>query len=352
MAGSLRLIAAIAAVVAIWWSKILLVPLVLGALAAYMLDPLQRRLVAIGLPRRLAAGLILTAVVGAGAAGAVLAQRRATHLIQQLPAITDRVRDLLREGWEPTDTVGRVQQAATDLQRAAEDVRPSARGVPRVRLEAPGFQMSDLLWRGSISLVGLASQVTIVLFLIYYILASGDLYKRKIVRIAGSSLSEKRVTLEILNAITLHIEGFVRARIAISLIVGASTMLSFWLLGVSHPSVWGLSAAVLNSVPYLGPSAIAAAAAVDGLLQFGSGSMAITLAGVTIGIASAEGLILTPWLMGRAGHMSTGAVFVGLAFWGWIWGIWGFLLAAPILMATKVISDHLGWSVLSELLSE
>ncbi len=224
--------------------------------------------------------------------------------------------------------------------------------MQRVRLEAPGFQVGDVLWRGSISLVGLASQLTIVLFLIYYILACGDLYKRKIIKIAGPSLSEKRVTLEILNEITLHIERFVRARIVISLIVGVSTTASFWLLGVSHPFVWGLSAGVLNSVPYLGPSAIAAAAAVDGLLQFGSGGMAVTLAAVTVAIASVEGLILTPWLMGRAGHMSTGAVFVGLAFWGWIWGVWGFLLAAPIMMTTKAISDHLGWSVLSELLSD
>jgi predicted PurR-regulated permease PerM len=353
MRTSVRLIAAVAAVAAIWWAKVLLIPLVLGALFSYMLDPLQRRLVAWGVPRRLGAALIVGALVAIVAVGTVQLHHQTIALIERLPTVTDRVRALLRDGWAPTETVGRVQQAANDLQRAAEESAPPvARGVTRVRVETPGFTVGDVLWRGSVGMLEIASQAGLILFLVYYILASGDLYKRKIVRLAGPSLAEKRVTVEVLDEITSQIERFVRARAIISAIVGVSTGIAFWLLGVSHPIVWGIGAGVLNSIPYLGPSAVAVGAAINGLLQFGSGGMAATLFAVSVGIATIEGLILTPWLMGRAGQMSTGAIFVGLSFWGWIWGVWGFLLAVPILMAVKAISDHVGWSLVSELLSD
>jgi predicted PurR-regulated permease PerM len=225
--------------------------------------------------------------------------------------------------------------------------------VTRVQIEEPALRVLDLLWQGSLSVVALAAQATVTLFLVYYALAGGDRYKRKLIQLAGPSLANRRLTLEIMNQITGQIERFLAARLLVSLIVGVSTGLAFWALHVPQPAIWGLGAGVLNAVPYIGPSVIAAAAMIIGLSQFHSASMAALIAGVSVAIASVEGFLITPWLMGRAGRMSAGAVFVGLMFWGWIWGVWGLLLAVPILMVVKAICDHVeGGATISQLLSE
>jgi len=93
-------------------------------------------------------------------------------------------------------------------------------------------------------------------------------------------------------------------------------------------------------IPYVGPALVAGGAGIAGFLQFGTLTMAGVAAGTAVLIATLEGLLITPWLMGRAGSMNAAAVFIGLSFLGWIWGIWGLLLAVPIMMAVKAICDH------------
>lgn len=351
----LKVIAVLAVAAALWWARVIVIPLVLGILGSYALDPIQRRLTSWGLPRAIGAALIVIAVVG-GLGGLVYSLRhQATAFVGELPGITQRMRRLFEDGRASSDTpVAQVQQAAEELKKAAEaSTAPPARGVTRVRVEEPGIRLADLLWRGSVGVAELAAQATIVLAIVYYLLASGDLYKRKLVKLAGPSLAQKRLTVEILNHVTSQIERFLLARILVSAIVGVATGVAFWLLGVSQPAMWGLGAGVLNTIPYLGPAAFAAAAAAAGFVQFGTAGMALLLASVAVGIATIEGVLIAPWLMGRASNMNTGAVFVGLSFWGWIWGVWGMLLAVPILISIKAIGDHIeAWRPVSELLGE
>jgi predicted PurR-regulated permease PerM len=349
------ILAALAVIAALWLARVLLITFVLAGLLGYALDPVQRRLVAWGLHRSLAAVLVLAVLIGGVAGAGALLRSQAVGFAGQLPVVTQRLRAIVRAGAGAKDgAMEQVQRAATELKKAADEaVPPPASGVTRVQVEQPGVTLSDLLWRGSLSAFEFAAQATIMFFLVYYLLANGDLYKRKIIKIAGPALSSKRVTLEILNQIAGQIERFLMARVLVSLMVGVATGLAFWSLGISQPGVWGVGAGVLNTVPYLGPCAVALAAFLAGLLEFGSGTMALELAFAASAIACLEGFIITPWLMGRAGRMNAGAVFVGLSFWGWIWGIWGLLLAVPIMMVIKAVCDHVeGWKPVSELLSD
>ena len=75
-------------------------------------------------------------------------------------------------------------------------------------------------------------------------------------------------------------------------------------------------------------------------LQFGTINMALLVAGVSLVITSLEGFLLTPWLASRAARMNAVAIFVGLLFWGWVWNVWGMLLAVPMLMVIKAVCDH------------
>ncbi len=183
-------------------------------------------------------------------------------------------------------------------------------------------------------------------------LAAGDLYKRKLIRIVPT-LSNKKLTVEILAEIDRQIERFLLARVVISLIVGAVVWVAFRLVGLEEAGVWGVLSAVLFAIPIVGPVLIVVAAAVAAFVQFGSLGMTVGVAGLVIAIGAVEGNVLTPWLMSRVGEMNAVAVFVSLLFWGWIWGVWGLLLAVPITAAVKAICDRIpDFSAVAELLKE
>jgi predicted PurR-regulated permease PerM len=351
---ALTFIALLLAVAAIWSAQLILIPLVLGVLGSYALEPFQRRLVSWRLPAPLASALILITLLSGLIATGFAMRTQTAAFVSRLPAAAQRMRELLRDPDGSPGAMVHVQQAAQELTKAADEPAPAAaQGVPVVRLAQPEFRMGEFLWRGSLGAAGAIGQATIVLFMLFYFLSGGDIYKRKIVKIAGPSLTEKRITLEILNQISDQVSRFLLARVIISLIVGVATGAAFWAMGVAQPAMWGIGAGILNTIPYVGPCAVSAAAGIAGLMQFGTGSMAAVLALTSLGIAALEGSLVTPWLMGRASRMNPGAVFVALSFWGWIWGIWGLLLAVPIMMAIKAVCDHVdGWSGVSELLND
>jgi predicted PurR-regulated permease PerM len=351
--GATLLIAVLLGGFALQWAQVVILPIVLAVLVSYALDPAHRRIVAMGMPRHVSAAVVTIVMIVILAMMAGRLRGQAVAFVNKLPTAAQKVRELVTNGGTAGAAVVTLQQAALELRQAADPSAPARdRDVMRVLVEQP-FLGGDLLWRGSLGAIALAGQAMVILFLVYYLLAGGDRYRRKIIRVAGPSLARRRLTLEILNQISGQIERFLVARLIISILVGVVTGVAFWIIGVSQPAIWGLGAGVLNTIPYLGPAVIAAAAAIMGLVQFHTVGMASLVAGTSVVIASLEGLLITPWLLGRAGRMNAGAVFIGLTFWGWIWGICGLLLAVPILIVIKAICDHVeGGSSISELLGE
>ena len=177
----------------------------------------------------------------------------------------------------------------------------------------------------------------LILFLVYFLLASGDMYRRKLVKIIGTTLSEKKVTLQILEEIDRQIEMFLIGEVFTSVVVGVATWLAFRALGVEQAAVWGLLAGIFNSIPYFGPVIVTGATSAVAFLQFGNLRMAIVVGAVALLITSLDGFLLTPWLTSRATRMNAVAIFVGLLFWGWVWNVWGML---AVLMVMKAVCDH------------
>jgi predicted PurR-regulated permease PerM len=348
-------IAVVAVIAGLWAAKVLLIPIVLAALVSFGLEPLHRRLVAWHVPRGPAAAFLLTALVAALGASAWTLQAQAMTVVNQLPAATQKLRDIVMDVRALGSTVQPVQKAAEELQRAADGPTGSAapKGVSRVQVEEPPARVSDLLWRGTMGMIAFLAEATVVLFLAYYLLSSGDRYKQKIVAIAGPSPRRRRIAIDVLNRITLSVERFIVARFVLSVLVGVGTTAALMALDVSQAVIWGVVAGILSNIPYVGPIAAVAAITLAAFLQFGDGDDAAIVFASVSAIALFEGYVLTPWMMGRAGRMNTGAVFVSLMFWGWIWGLWGMLFAVPIMMAVKVIAEDVEpLAPLSELLGE
>ena len=179
-----------------------------------------------------------------------------------------------------------------------------------------------------------------VLFLAYFLLVADDLFKRKLVEVIGPTLARKKVTVQVLNQIATQIEAFLMVQIFTSAVVGVATWLALWWIGLANAAVWGLCAGLFNSIPYFGPLIVTSALTVIAYVQFGTVPMALTVASIALLITTLEGWILTPILMSRVAQINTVTLFAALLFWSWLWGVWGMLLAVPIMMAIKAVCDR------------
>jgi predicted PurR-regulated permease PerM len=316
-----------------------LIPLVLGALLFYALDPAVDRLQQLRVPRALGAAVMLLIVLGGCGALAYSLQGQALTVIDQLPTGARKLAASLRRapGAEP-GAVEKVQQAADALQRAQLPPRTTP-GVTRVQIEEPLFQARTFFWSSSIGLMSAANQLMMIVFLTYFMLLSDQLFKRKLVEIVGT-LSRKKLTVAVLEDIAAQIERFLVIQILTSAAVALATWGALWALGLQQAALWGLAAGILNSIPYYGPLLITAGLSIVGFLQFGTIGMTAAVAGVALLITTIEGWLLTPSLIGRAASMNHVAVFAGLLFWSWAWGVWGMLLAVPMMMVIKVVCDR------------
>jgi predicted PurR-regulated permease PerM len=344
--ASLTVLAVVAAIFTLKLGESFFIPLVVSVLMSYALDPIVSWVARRGVPRAIAAALVLVVSVGGTAAGLYSLRDEAATIVQQLPEAARRLRDTLRRdlAQNQNGTVQQVQKAAAELQRAATEATPLTpvpRGVLRVQIEEPPLRVGDYLWWGSTSLLAFAGQAVAVLFLVYFMLVSDDLFKRKLVQVSGPTLSKKKITVQILDEITQQIERFLFVQVFTSLLVAIASWVAFRLLGLEQAGVWAIAAGLFNSIPYFGPVVVTGGLAVVAFMQFGTIGMAALVAGVALVITSLEGFLLTPWLTSRAASMNAVAIFIGLLFWSWLWGIWGTLLAVPILMVTKAVCDRI-----------
>jgi len=342
---SLALLAVLAVIFVLHWARAIFIPLMLGIMISYALSPPVNLLQKWRIPRAIGAAVLLLSIVGGIGSLGYSFSDDATKLIETLPAAAQKIRlATLKERGTSEGAMQNVQKTATQLERAASETggpEPAVpRGVTRVQIEKPKLNVKDYLWMGTMSAVGFAGQLTMVLFLAYFMLVSGDTFRRKLVKITGPTLSKKKITLQVLNEITDQIQRYLLVQIFTSILVGVVTWLAFLWIGLEHAAIWGIAAGVFNAVPYLGPVIVTGGTALVAFLQFGTIGMALLVSGCSLVITSLEGYLLTPWLTARASRMSPVVVFVSVLFWGWLWGVWGLLLGVPIIMIIKAVCDR------------
>lgn len=341
---SLALLALFASVAVLHWAAAVFVPVAVSILMVSALSPAVGAMQRWHLPRWLGAALLLLSLLGGLGGAALQLSDGATQVIESLPIAVQKVRDTLRtRARQGPGALEKVQKAATQIEQAAAENRggPAAmRGVQRVQIERPPLNIRDYLWSGTIGAVSALGQFTVVVFLTFFALASGDTFQRKLVRIAGPSLERKKVTKQVLKEITGQIQRYLLVQVLTSVIVGVTTGAAYAALGLQNAVVWGVLAGGLNLVPYIGSIVVTGASALVAFLQFGTLDMALAVGGASLLIHTLVGNLLTPWLTSRTSSMSPVAVFVSVLAWGWLWGLWGLLLGIPIMMAVKAICDR------------
>lgn len=352
---ALAILATLALLFALQWAHKFLVPLLLGIFIAYTLNPVVVWLERIKIPRALGATLVMLIILWGAAGVATTLHAEFQSILERLPNATQKLsRALTRAQSGQPSTVQQMQAAASEIEKATSQAtggKPSAKKTSAS--EQSTFKVSEWLWAGSMGAAGFIGQATMVLFLIFFLLLSGDTFKRKLVRLTGPSLSQKRITVQILDDINKSIQNYMFMLLVTNMLLAVLMWIALRSIGLENAGAWAVAAGLLHVIPYFGPLLIMTATGVTAFMQFELISMGLLVAGVSLAIATLVGSFITTWMTGKIAKMNPAAVFIALLFWGWLWGIWGLLLGIPITVIVKVISEHIdGLQPIAELLGE
>lgn len=343
-----QVIACLLLLFALRYAQGVLAPLMVAALVGLALAPPVRALSRL-VPRWLASAVVVMLIASAFVTTAYFLSDEVAAFSRRLPSLVREIRSAVQSASPRQGLLTQLQQAVSELERSTSSPRTGS--TPVTIVEPVDVQRGVLT--GARRLGGYLGQGVMMLFLVYFLLASGDMFKEKLVKLGGARLSERKITLQMIEEVNTKIGRFVFYQAWSGVLVGLLTWLAFWWLGVRYAGLWGVAAGVLNTVPYAGPTFIMVASAVAAMIQFKSAGMVMLVASVSVGITGLEGFLLAPLFLGQAAHVNSVAVFVAVMFWGWLWGGVGLIIAVPVLMIVKTIADHVeSLNGLRELLSD
>lgn len=310
------------------FAKAVILPVVLAVILSMLLAPLVRLMNRrLRIPMGLGAGIVLAALLGVLVGAASFVVEPATAWIRTVP-----------------DRIPELKYRLTTLQKPLEKVREATQQVEQIT--NPGNERTVKVQEKTLLSIAMAqtpaflANLGVMFILLYFMLASGDVFLRKLVRMIPS-FQDKRRAVEIAREIEDRIARYLRAVTVINLCLGTAVGVAAYLIGLQNYLLWGVLAFVLNYIPYVGALVGVVATLLVSLFTFESLGYALLMPAVYLGLNAIEGNFLTPMVVGRILTLNTVMVFISLMFWGWIWGVVGALLAVPILAMIKIICDHI-----------
>lgn len=343
---ALVILTTLAVIFALDWAQNFVITMLLGVLLAYTLNPVVKWLEYIKIPRVIGSSLVIVFLMISIGFAAFTLRGQVQSIIAKLPEVSTKLTSAFAsKRGEPLTNIQKVQIAASQVETATDSVTnavaPKKNQKVHVVVEERKFKIGDFLWRGSLGVFGFIGEAITMAFLAYFLLLSGDTFKRKLVRLTGPSLSKRKITVNILEDINNSIQRYMFMLLVTNVMVGLAMWVTFRMLGLENAGAWAVAAGFLHVVPYFGPVVTAAATGIAAYMQFDSILMAMLVSGATMVIATLIGVFLTTWMTGRIAKMNSAAVFISLLFFTWLWGMWGMLLGIPIIVIIKVACVHI-----------
>ncbi|QIK41387.1 AI-2E family transporter [Pontivivens nitratireducens] len=328
-----------------------LMPVLAAILLALVFRPVRRGMNRIGFSDGIAALVItLTLVSGLAALVTALAQP-ASEWIDDAPNIAYRIERKLAS---LQGTVEAVNEAAQKIDELAETGGASAStevasqdpdGMQSVQVEVSDRD-GNIAAQIAATAPLVLGQIVFTLVLLFFILASGDLFRKRVVEVIPK-LRDKKRAMAIADDIERRLGRYLFTITVINAGLGVVVGLAMWALGMPDPLLFGVSAFILNYMPYVGAIIGTAGALIIGLIALPDIWMAALTAAVYFGCTSVEGQLVTPYFVGRSLKLNPVVVFLSVAFWAWLWSVVGMVVAVPMLVVIRVFSEHM--PVLSKL---
>jgi predicted PurR-regulated permease PerM len=317
------------AIYALYFAREFFMPVVLAFLLALMLTPIVRFMKKRGIPEAVSATLlVLLSVIIIGGIG-YFVSGPVVSLVNDAPAIGRKLTERLAELRHPFE---RMMQVSRQVEQVAETTQEP--GVQKVVMAQPG-----IVSQAAGNLLSASTTVAITFVLSLFLMASGTMFYEKIVQ-SFTRLSEKKRALRVVYDVEREISRYLLTVALINGGLGLAVGLGLWAIGMPNPAVWGVAAALLNFLPYVGALMTVLLVAVISIISFDSLSYALAAPAFVIMCNIIEGQIVTPLVVGRRLEINAVAIFIAVAFWSWLWGFVGALIAVPLLVVIKVFCDH------------
>jgi predicted PurR-regulated permease PerM len=312
----------------LYFARSFLLPIVLAMLLNFLLSPLVRLLKRIRIPEFIGAALVMILVIGLIGGGVYKLMTPAAEWMTKVPQAVSKIERKVREFRKPVE---QVTKTAQQVERIAT-VGPTKQ---QVALE--GTSWVDRLFTG---VWGFFAGGLVFLILLYFLLASGNLFLSKLVKVMPT-WQDKQLVINIVTNIEDHVSTYLLTVTMINCGLGAVVGFGLYLIGMPNASLWGVMIAALNFIPYLGATVGISIIAIVAFLTFPNVGHALLAPGIYLGCATIEGNFLTPIILGKRLTLNPVMVFIFLIFWGWMWGIVGAFLAVPMLAVFKIFCDHI-----------
>lgn len=328
------IIAVLLVLYTLYFAREFIMPITFAALLSFLFSPIVRALARVHVATPLGAAIVILSLFAVIGAGAYRLSTPAERWIADAPETIQTARAKLARFLRPVE---KVTATAATVASATDSVSGGGR---RPRAEIVVRQGPSLASRAFGTTQRFLTALLEIVVLLYFLLASGDLFLQKLIKVLPN-LREKRTAVVIAREIESAISTYLLAAAIVNVIEGAVVAAALYLIGMPNPALWGSLVAVFEFVPYIGAAAMVVILGVAGLTAFDSVGHALLAPGVYLGINLIQGNVVTPLFQGERLALNPVAIFVGLAFWFYVWGVPGAFLAVPLLAALKIVCDHI-----------
>jgi len=313
----------------LYFARDFLLPVVMALLLDLLFSPVVRAFTRIGIGAPLGAAIVVLGLLALVSFGAYELSTPVERWVTEAPATLARAEARMKKLTKPLE---RVRRTAEQVETATSATPPKA---TEVILRGPGlvarvFGTTQRFVAGSLE----------VLILLYFLLAAGDLFLQKLVKVLPQ-LGDKRTAVQIARKAESSISTYLVAAMAVNVGEGIVVAIVLYLLGMPNAPLWGVVVALLEFVPYLGAVTIIVVLSVAALTTFDSMTHALLIPAAFLAINLLQANVVSPLLYSRRLTLNPVALFVGLAFWWWIWGIPGAFVAVPLMATFKIFCDHI-----------
>lgn len=318
------------AIAGIGAAEAFLMPVILAFLLTLVFTPLRRGLNRMGLPSWLCATLIVTSLVAASFVGLMTLSTPVAEWAAEAPSLGRKIEQKIRGLRGSVDTIA----------EAGDQIDKLAEGGAEPDTETVEVKEKGLLQRMASSAPTIGAQAVFVLVLMFFLIASGDMFYEKVVHVLPT-LTDKRRALKIAFDIERRLARYFSTIAMINAGLGVAIGLAMWAIGMPSPALFGLLGFLLNFIPFIGAIIGVALAVTIGFVTFPAPVSALLAGGLYLSLTSIEGQLVTPYFVGRNLKLNTVMVFLSVALWAWLWSVVGMIIAVPILVVIRVFSEHL-----------
>jgi predicted PurR-regulated permease PerM len=313
----------------LYFARAFLLPIVLAVLLDFLLSPVIRTLKRARIPEPLGAALVLLTLLGAVGLGAYSLADPAREWVARAPESLQKVQSRLHELRKPVEQVTRTAEqveAATEVDKG---------GPQEVVVRGP--RLSERLFGTTQSLLTGALET---LILLYFLLAVGDLFLEKLVKVLPL-LKDKKKAVAIARETEASISTYLFTVAIVNLLLGVTVTLVMLAIGMPNAVLWGSMAALAEFIPYIGATVLLGTLTLAGLVTFPTVGHALMVPGAYLAVNLIQSQFISPLVLGRRLTLNPVAILVGLVFWWWLWGVGGAFIAVPLLATFKIFCDHI-----------